>query len=193
MRAYDNRSREIIDIIGDVVKAASVDCQITVLGPDGCGYPMKCDSISYVFGDGEYIKDHLNELSIGISGEAYKLPMVALFIPFKEHRGNPDYYSKAQIRLIIACSTSVQWNNEQRKGYSFENVLRPIYRKMLEAMKTDGRLVFGADECVEHEYRENYSIGRYGAVAPSGEVVSEPIDAIEITNLKLEVRNFNCR
>ncbi len=77
--------------------------------------------------------------------------------------------------------------------FSFENILRPIYGSFIDALKKDGRFDFGYKDVVAHEYSENYSYGRYGAHTGTGEAVSEPIDAINITNLELTVRKPNCR
>jgi hypothetical protein len=76
--------------------------------------------------------------------------------------------------------------------YSFQNILRPIYKRFLEALLSDGRFDFAEDE-VPHEYSENYSYGRYGAHTGTGDAVSEPIDAINISNLELIIKPQNCR
>lgn len=185
----DRRSREIIEILADVVRNVSEGCTISV--PDvKCGFrDVDCPEIHYVFGNAQYVKTHLEELSKNI-GE--KFPLIALFCPFNEQRNSPDYYTKAKVRILIAHSTSRSWSNEQRLKTSFKKVLRPIYNRFLEALKEDGRFDFGYEEHVSHDYSENYSYGKYGAYTEAGEEVSEPIDAINITNLELKVKQPNC-
>ncbi len=185
----DKRSREIIEILADVVAKTSEGCVINVPDYKGGQVQMDCPDIHYVFGNATYVKDHLDELSKNVDD---KFPLIALFCPFNEKRDTPDYFSKAKVRLLIAISTSKDWSNEQRLVTSFQGVLRPIYNKFLEALKEDGRLDFGYNEHVSHEYSENYSYGRYGAYTGAGEEVSEPIDAINITNLELNVKLPNC-
>lgn len=185
----DRRSREIIEIMADVVKNTSQGCVISVPDLKGDFRDVDCPEIHYVFGNSKYVKAHLDELSKTLGR---KLPMIALFCPFNEQRNSPDYYSKAKVRLLIAHSTSREWSNEQRLETSFKKVLRPIYNRFLEALVEDGRLDFGYDETVSHEYSENYSYGKYGAYTEAGEEVSEPIDAINITNLELIVKQPNC-
>ena len=51
---------------------------------------------------------------------------------------------------------------------------------------------FGYSGIVSHTYSENYSFGRRGAVDVDGKEVGEKIDAIEIKNLDLTVKNQNC-
>lgn len=192
MRTRDVKSREIIEILADVVSRCAEDCQVTVFnGQDFVTVETPC--LNYVFGNSRYIKSNLDELSKSISGTAQKLPMIALICPFNEIRNDPDFYSVARVKILIACSTIRDWNNEQRLEYSFKNILRPIYRSFLKALKEDGRFDFGFKKHVRHEYSENYSYGKYGAHTSAGDAVSEPIDAININNLELKVKLPNCR
>ena len=185
----DRRSREIIEILADVVKKTSEGCVITVPNVKGGFYDVKCPEIHYVFGSGQYLKSFLDERTRNVDE---KFPLIVLFCPFNEKRNSPDYHSKAKVRMLIANSTCKGWTNEQRLVTSFQKVLRPIYNSFLEALKNDGRFDFGYDEHVSHEYSENYSYGTYGAYTEAGEEVSEPIDAINITNLELKVKLPNC-
>lgn len=193
MRTPDLRSREIIEILADVVKSTKQECTLLVSDRKGGFKEIDCPEIHYVFGNAQYVKDNLDELSKTNKGNEIKFPLIALFCPFNEKRDSPEYYTKAKVRILIACSTSKKWSNEQRLESSFKNILRPIYRRFLEALKDDGRFDFGYEENIPHEYSENYSYGRYGAYTGTGEEVSEPIDAINISNLELIVKLPNCR
>lgn len=188
------RSREIIEIFADVVKSVSDGCSITVTSHiTGESATIECPEIHYVFGNSQYVKDNLDELSKTPQGSDVKFPLIALFCPFEEKRDSPDYFSKATVNVLIATSTSKDWSNEERLSLSFRNILRPIYNRLLEALKKDGRLDFGYNEVVKHKYSENYSYGRYGARTGTGDAVSEPIDAINISNLELTINNQTCR
>lgn len=188
-----NRSCEIIEIFREVVDAAQ-DCSIILTRyHSGMNTAFSRPSIHYTFGSSRYIKDRLDELSKTPKGSENKFPLIALFCPFKEQRNTPDYFSKATVNVLIACSTSREWTNEERLVYSFQNILRPIYRRLLQALKEDGRFDFGYDEVIKHDYSENYSYGRYGAHTRTGDALSEPIDAINISNLELKIKNPSCR
>lgn len=193
MRALDRRSREIIEIIADVVKESHVGCTLMVPGKKGDFSEIECPDIHYVFGNAQYVKENLDELSKTPHGNEIKFPLIALFCPFKEQRNSPDYYTKAKVNVLIACSTRKEWSNEERLQTSFQNILRPIYRRFMEALKEDRRFDFDYDEHIPHEYSENYSYGRYGAHTGTGDAVSEPIDAINISNLELKVKLPNCK
>ena len=189
-----SRSREIIEILADVVKATAVGCTLVVTDYDKGGVmKMNCPEINYTFGNAQYVKDRLDELSKTPSGNVMKFPLIALFCPFNEQRNSLEYYTKAKVRILIACASKQQWSNEQRRVTSFESILRPIYNRFIETLQDDGRFDFGYDGQVPHEYSENYSYGRYGAHTGTGDAVSEPIDAINLSNLELTVKNSNCR
>lgn len=193
MREKDRKSREIVEILADVVKQTAVGCTIVVPFRKETFTEIPCPEINYTFGNAQYVKDRLDELSKTSKGNEIKFPLIALFCPFNEQRNTPDYYTKAKVRVLIACSSSQQWSNEQRLQTSFQNILRPIYNRFLDALIDDGRLDFGYDLNVNHEYSENYSYGRYGAHTGTGDALSEPIDAINISNLELKVKNPNCK
>lgn len=186
-------SVEIIDIMESVVKATSAGCKIKRMGFDGNMEEIECPELSYVFGNSLYVKERLDELSKTVDGSSAKLPMIALFCPIIESREDPDCQASAKVRVLIAASSLQQWSNEERREYSFENVLRPIYNSFIEALIADDRLDFGYRDFVKHKYSENYSYGRYGALDSSGEAVSEPIDAINITDLELKINKKTCR
>lgn len=189
----DPRSREIIEIMADVVKQTALGCTLVVTDHKGNSREIDCPTINYTFGNAQYVKDSLDELSKTPSGNEMKFPLIALFCPFKEKRDSPDYHSKAKVNILIACSSCQQWSNEQRLETSFRNILRPIYNSFIAAIKADGRFDFGYDEHIPHEYSENYSYGRYGAHTAAGDALSEPIDAINLSNIELTVKNINCR
>lgn len=189
-----NRSREIIEIFRDVVKATAEDCHIVVTHyRSDESEEIACPEINYTFGNSRYVKDKLDELSKTPQGNEKKFPLIALFCPFQEQRNSAYYFNKATVNVLIACSTSKEWSNEERLVYSFQNILRPIYNRLLSALMEDGRIDFGYNGIVKHNYSENYSYGRYGAHDGTGDAVSEPIDAINITNLELIVTNQTCR
>lgn len=194
-------SEEIVDIIGDVVSRVSEGLTITMpsaLDP-ATFVDVNAPSVSYVFGNARYFKDDLDDKSKAEVTAVTKFPVVCLFAPIKEKRNQEDperhqYYTTARVNLLIACSSTKEWSNEQRKVYSFENVLRPIYRRLMEELEKDRRLDWGYGHKIPHEYSENYSYGRYGAYTDAaGNAVSEPIDAINIVNLQLKIKLINCQ
>lgn len=198
-------SSEIVDIIRDVVARASEGLVITVPEVlDPATVPTSFvevtnPELSYVFGNARYFKDDLDDKTKAEVTSDRKFPAVCLFAPVKEKRNQEDpdthqLYTKANVSLLIACSSVKEWSNEQREVYSFKHILRPIYNRLMEALERDHRLYWGYGRKIPHEYSENYSYGRYGAyIDTAGNAVSEPIDAINIMNLQLKVNINNCQ
>lgn len=194
-------SSEIVDIFADAV--AKVGDGLTITMPDALNpetfIAIDNPDVSYVFGNARYFKDDLDDKSKSEVTSVGKFPVVCLFSPIKEKRNQEDpvshqFYTTARVNLLIACSSTKEWSNEQRKVYSFENILRPIYRRLMAVLERDRRLDWGYGRKIPHEYSENYSYGRYGAYTDAaGNAVSEPIDAINIVNLQIKIKPNNCR
>ncbi|MBO4549525.1 MAG: hypothetical protein J5733_02235 [Bacteroidaceae bacterium] len=180
----------LIDVLAGIV--GNLSGNVTMLmksSYDNTEHECKPE-ITYMFGDAQYIKDQLDEYSKVTGVE--KLPLIALFTPVKEKRGLADYAAEATVSLLIACSSRTEWNNFERKEYSFEKILRPIYDAFMDALKASKQIESSYDGSIPHVYSENYSYGKYGAYTASGEAVSEPIDAINISDLKLLIKNLTC-
>ena len=187
------RSRDITRILEDVVSRVHSGLQVVHTDYYGDQIEEYEPGLGYVFGNTQYVKSYLDEMSKGQYGAQEKLPLIALFTPIAEDRNNPDYHAVAKVNLLIACKTNRDWSNEQRRDYSFASVLRPIYDRFIEELKADRRLDFGYNGAIRHSYSENYSYGKYGAFTSTGDEVSEPIDAIDIRNLELKITHQNCR
>lgn len=183
---------DITEIFEEIVRNLSKDEGFEVLYENRKGKVevIKSPAVNYIFGNAQYIKDVLDKYSK--SQSVNKLPLIALFTPINEERGNKDYFSKTKVSMIIACSTRKEWSNEERRIKSFRNVLRPIYKRLLEVLLEDNRFEWDYDE-IRHSYSENYSYGRYGAYTDSGDEVSEPIDAINIRSMEIKINNLNCK
>lgn len=183
--------RNIIDILADIVGNLSENVTVSMQSSYENEVHEVNPEITYMFGDAQYIKDQLDEYSKVTNVE--KLPLIALFTPVKEKRGLADYASEAKVSLIIACSSRTDWNNEERKEYSFENILRPIYDAFMAALNASTEIAKPYDGSRPHVYSENYSYGKYGAYTASGDAVSEPIDAINISDLEIKVNYLICK
>ena len=181
----------VVELIGEVVAAAQEIVTITMYDAEGNPVEVSKPDVKYIFGNAQYVKDRLEELSV--SSTSLKFPLVVLFTPVTEDKTNPDYETEASLSMLIACSStdSREWTNEVRLERSFVSVLRPIYEALFEAFLNDGRFDFDYDQGVPHKMRENYSYGRYGAYTESGDAVSDPIDAIDIRDLKIKVYKTN--
>lgn len=148
--------------------------------------------VNFVWGDSAYIRDYMLTLKKASSTAPYRFPLIGLYSPFEEMKDSPRYRSRAGVNLIIAVNTLPSYTNEQRLDVSFKNVLRPLYRDFMKALKDCGLFDIPYDGVISHSYTENYSFGKRGALDVDGKEIDEKIDAIEIKNLDLTLKNLNC-
>lgn len=186
---------QIEDIFASVVKAVSDAVSIIKTKHDGTTEAVVGVPINYIFGSAQYIKDMLDVRSKGVgSNMPLKFPLIALQTPNVQIVDSGDYQYRTKINLIIACSSKKDWSNEKRMETSFERILLPIYEKLIDVLLHDRRFDWGYGELeyVPHTMSKNFDYGRYGAMTPSGQEVSEPIDAIDVRSLEIKVNNQNC-
>ena len=186
---------QIEDIFKSVVEAVGETVCIIRTKNDGSTESVVGVPINYIFGSAQYIKDMLDVRSKGVgSNLPLKFPLIALQTPNVQTVDSGDYQYRTKINLIIACSSKKEWSNEKRMETSFKRILLPIYERLVEVLKHDRRFEwnYGGLEYVPHTMSKNFDYGRYGAVSPSGQEVSEPIDAIDVRSLEIKVNNQNC-
>lgn len=186
---------QIEDIFKSIVEAVGQSVTITKTKTDGTTEELTPVDVNYIFGSAQYVKDMLDVRSKGANAMPVKFPLIALQTPNVVTVDSADYQYKTKINLIIACSSKKDWSNEKRMETSFKRILLPIYEKLIEVLLTDPRFDWGYGEVeyVPHTMSKNFDYGRYGAVTPSGQEVSEPIDAIDMRSLEIIVNNQSCR
>ena len=186
---------QIEKIFESVVQAVGEAVSIIKTNRDGSTEAVVGVPINYIFGSAQYIKDMLDVHSKGVgSNMPLKFPLIALQTPNVQVVDSPDYQYRTKINLVIACSSKKDWSNEKRMETSFERILLPIYEKLIDVLMHDRRFDWGYGnlEYVPHTMSKNFDYGRYGAMTPSGQEVSEPIDAIDVRSLEIKVNNQNC-
>lgn len=145
--------------------------------------------VNFVWGDSAYIREYLLSLKKSSSTAAYRFPVIGLYSPFDERKNNGVV--SASVNLILAVNTLVGYTNEQRMEVSFEKVLRPLYSEFMKAL--EGSKSFNVPyKGFDHTYVENFSFGKRGALDVDGKEIDEKIDVIEIKNLDLTLKPFDC-
>lgn len=145
--------------------------------------------VNFVWGDSAYIREYLLSLKKSSSTAAYRFPVIGLYSPFDERKNNGVV--SASVNLILAVNTLVGYTNEQRMEVSFEGVLRPLYSDFMKALESS-RSFNVPYKGFDHTYVENFSFGKRGALDVDGKEIDEKIDVIEIKNLDLTLKPFDC-
>lgn len=147
-------------------------------------------NVSYLFGDWNYISNQLTVWGKSPKTSPLKFPIICLYSPFTEERDAEDV--RVSLEFIIMVNTEKNYSNEDRESISFDKVLRPIYRLFMDEIRGDRRFASDYRGVVPHQYTENYRYGRVGVLGPDGKPFRDFIDAIEIKNLELTVKNVKC-
>lgn len=144
--------------------------------------------ISFLFGDWDYIANQLMLWGTG-SQASKRYPIVCLRSPYSEQRSSDRVVT---IEIAILVNTLKNYTNEQRERESFIKVLRPIYNLLLEELSHHPSLKSPYVGLPPHVYSENYRYGRLGLSGGDEHKFKDFVDAIEITNLRLTIKNQKC-
>lgn len=146
--------------------------------------------VNFIWGDSAYIREQLLTLKKSSATAPYRFPLIGLYSPFDEVVRNGRV--TANVSLILAMNTLPGYTNEQRMDVSFKGALRPLYDDFMEAMKEVRVFDVPYSGVFDHTYTENFSFGKRGALDVDGKEVDEKIDVIEIKNLDLNLKTFDC-
>lgn len=147
-------------------------------------------NVSYLWGDWGYISNQLVLWSKSPNTSPLKFPLICLLSPFTEDRTEES--ARVSLDFYLMVNTEKDYTNEDRERISFEGVLRPIYLLFMDEIRRDNRFASDYRGVIPHRYTENYRYGRVGVLGADGKPFRDFIDAIEITNLELTIKNIKC-
>lgn len=145
-------------------------------------------NVSFLFGDWDYIANQLMLWGTGAQA-VNKYPIICLRSPISETRGTNREVS---IDVAILVNTLKNYTNEQREQESFVKVLRPIYELFMEEINSHKMIKSTYLGVLPHSYTENYRYGRLGLQGGDEMKFKDFVDAVEIKNLSLTIKNVTC-
>ena len=184
----------IVDDIGLVVDAVRAtwstlaSTQILInskaITMDGEGAPPY-----YMYGHRREIAARLLKKQTQGAPEKYrKYPLIALRLDTSERIvGSVSHFN---LNIAIVHATQVQYNAEERYTNVFKPILYPLYELFFTKLREFGLFMWTGDLIVP----EHTKIDRpfYGTAATEGNIKSvfaDPLDAIEIVDLRISKRN----
>ena len=97
-------------------------------------------------------------------------------------------YSEVTIgQIIIATKSDPSWTSDIRESQNFSTILRPLANMFIDSLRVYGFISINT----VIEYKEHFFYGKDAQYGNSGHLFSDYVDAIEINNLKLILKN-NC-
>ncbi|MFO7257772.1 MAG: hypothetical protein DIU61_008760 [Bacteroidota bacterium] len=166
----------VVELIGEVVNSMRDY-------PDGEPY--------YIYDHPMAINQRLIQMSQSIEKKHKRFPLVALRMDFPEEvRGGVLHLN---LNLAILDYTSKDYWMEDRYEHVFKPILYPLYDLFIDRLKTSGKFFWPSDQ----DSPPHIKIDRpyYGTPGNQGNVkniFTDPLDGIEILNLKINTNLKQC-
>lgn len=165
-----------------------------ITGLDFAGLEWKALAPYYLHGHPIEISNRLNQQNSGIY-QYQKYPLVALLQDFDEEI-DPDksaVYSEANPNIVIINKTDENINVDDRYDLNFRTILYPIYNNFLRAINSSKWFITNDSNSVfRHRRREAPYYGSEEDNGNTANKLSDPLDAIKITDTILIIRDNRC-
>lgn len=122
-------------------------------------------------------------------------PLVILPLDVKRKKGSsPVVLTEMTINPIICMRTNPDYDAEQRKDNSFDPILTPLEVKFDQALIASPYIIGTTAEEFEHDATDRNFWGRQAIYGVDGGILDDHLDAIEIENVTIKIRNqiLNC-
>lgn len=171
----------VVDIIGDAVTATN-----TVIIEQLKAANVNIQAINYMFGPPLEINEILASMSQ--SQQFKKYPLVALYQPFDEGKGDlTGIDGKNRLRIIIAMPSLATDIAKDRYTKNFRPILYPLYAELMYQLSVSKAIAATTWEKIPHKKRDWPYWDNDGK-----NPLIDFVDIIEISNLELNFRYKNC-
>jgi hypothetical protein len=170
----------VSDIITDIeTVVASLRVEV-----DGAPY--------FEFGHRQEIAKALDVKTMDAVFKYQKFPLIALRLDIPEICESSGMIEYA-LNLAIISKTERNYNARQRKEHVFDPILEPLYKRFIEALRKS-RLFFweGMQQSPSHTKINRYFWGTPSSEKNERNIFNDPIDAIELVNLRLKQLKSEC-
>jgi hypothetical protein len=138
----------------------------------------------YMYGHRLEIANRLTEKTKDPVFKYQKYPLIALRLPVTEFVS--DGMWRFTLNIAILTFTDKKYTSDQRYEHVFRPVLYPLYQRFLEEIRNSGLFVWPQDqEFPEHTKIDRLYWGTQYSEGNEKNIFNDPIDAIEIIDLKL--------
>lgn len=174
----------IVDIFKDIADATSDALEAQVVTGT---YP-----INYIYGHPLEVIETLKDMTSDMSYSAVKYPLIALFTDFPERKGEEGIESEVTLNIIIATRTNNNLTAPDRYANTFKPVLYPIYKEFLYKIFKSQKFTVNSETTIPHTKTDRLYWGRTGLYGNTGNLFNDFIDAIEIENMTLKLKQKIC-
>jgi len=120
-----------------------------------------------------------------IKDKAYKFPLIFVDANKVEWSMTGAIRECTLGRIIIATNCNPEWTTDIRDFQNFDTILRPLVNTFFDSLDRFGYTIYET----KREWKEWKFFGKEGENGSTGNLFSDFVDAIEIKNLKLTLKN----
>jgi hypothetical protein len=148
--------------------------------------------VYFDYGHYREITNRLKGKDKQITNKGKKYPLIWLVMDFEEdYSGELGLYNTVSVQIIIACATKKESTTPLRIAENFNPLLIPVYNIFLNAIRASTTIQsIGIKEPEHTRVLRPYWDG--SDASGSGNLFDDFIDAIQLKNLKLKVKNKIC-
>lgn len=143
----------------------------------------------FLYGHRLEIANRLMEKDTDDKFKYQKYPLIALKLPFTQGKQR-DRLINLSLNVAIMDFTDLNYNSEDRYLNVIEPILEPIYNKFIVALVNS--YLFNVIGTPEHNRIDRLFWGIENKEGNIKSIFTDPLDAIEITDLKLKKIYNNC-
>lgn len=140
--------------------------------------------VYYMYGHPKEIAIRLQEITNSPTEAHKKFPLIILFTDITIDRSLIGFYGSTNLRMLIANFTLPEYTSVQRTEINFKPILHPIKKELLNQIDLHDRFTY-EDELTYKETDMYY----YGSQVNDKNIFNDHIDAIEIRDIKLNIKN----
>jgi hypothetical protein len=144
----------------------------------------------YLYGHPVEIVQRLQEMSNSKTSKQKKFPLIALFTDIPINVENEGFQGKAILHIIIATTTEPNYTAPQRLEKTFKPILYPIRDLFLSSFQKHRQFTF--EEGMKYTTTDRYYWGKQGLYGNDGNMFNDHIDAIELQDLHVNIKNNFC-
>lgn len=139
--------------------------------------------LNYHYGHRLEIVNRFMEITRAATYKAEQFPAICLFTDIEERISGDGYERECELNLAIITDTQPTFTASERKTYSFDPILQPLYDLFMERLAESSSI---AEVYPDHSKWDRYYWGKNGLYGNTGNIFNDYIDAIEIDNLTIK-------
>ncbi len=141
----------------------------------------------FMYGHPVEINSRLESKKIGKVTKSMMYPLIALRADVVQERSGG--LVRYNLNVAIFTNASAGLNAEERTEQKFKPILIPIYDRFIAALRSSGLFIWSGDPVPSHTYVERPFWGTGNDQGTTKKLFNDPVDCIELIDLKLNKRN----